>query len=134
MTGFSEGLGTFVTGFSFWAAVAVLGVSGLLALSKLSGDRRVHPPRGGAKVLVLGLITAFLIISAPRLTAMGSDVAGGVVGGGEGGGVQRPGVMEYFATLSTDGRWIAGVVVVVWVAAVVATIAAALSRQGSTTE
>lgn len=126
-----EGLGSTVVAFTFWAAIAILGVSGLLALSKMSWK---HPSGGGARVLVTGLATAFLIALLPRLTTIGSDLAGGVVGGGEGGGAQHPGVMEYVAALSPDGLWIAGSVVAVWAVAVVGTIAVGLSRLGSKTE
>lgn len=130
----SAGLGSGVVALSFWAAMAVLGFSGLLALSKVSWNRITdpRPPGGGARVLAIGLVTGFLFALLPRLTTMGSDLAGGVVRGGEGGGAQRPGVMEYFAGLSTGSLWAASAIVAVWVIAVVATLAVGLARRGST--
>lgn len=132
----SAGLGSGVVAVSFWVAIAILGFSGLLALSKVSWNRITdpRPPGGGPRVLAIGLVTAFLIVSMPRLTTIGSGLAGGVVGGGEGGGAQRPGVMEYFAGLSTGSLWAASANVAVWVIAVVATLAVGLARRGSTAE
>ncbi len=157
MTGLSEGLGTFVTGFSFWAAMAILGVSGLLASSKAvvilatsgllspsgllslvkgrrpKGNIPKHAPSGGA-ALLLGSVAALLVVSVPNLsTTMSSQVAGGAVDG-EGAGDHRPGVVEYVSTLSPDFAWIAVLAVGMWVSALMATLAAGFARQLSTAE
>jgi hypothetical protein len=120
MTGFDERLGAFVEAFTFWAVVAMLGISGLLALSRASR---------GAGIVFGGLVGALVISLVPTIMVATSDAVNGVVGDDVGGA--RPSLMEYAANLSPDWLWTAGVVVAVWVAALVATIVAVLSRLGS---
>lgn len=120
MTGFDEGLGAFVSAFTFWAVVATLGISGLLGLSRVSR---------GAGIVFGGLVGALVISLVPTIMVATSDAVNGVVGSDVGGA--RPSLMEYAAALSPDWLWAAGVAVAVWVAALVVTIAAALARLGS---
>lgn len=105
---------------SFWAAVAMLAFAGLLVVWLFV--RYSSAPITGGRVLIQGLGVAVILVSLPGL--MSADVFARVLGV-----THRSGVMDYVGALSPLGLWVAAAAVVVWVSALVATLALVFLRR-----
>jgi hypothetical protein len=128
----STTLSTISVAVTFWAAVGVIALSGLLALSKAFLRTRAglisETATRGIPTLFVGLVTAGLVLAVPSLITLSTDVANSAAGAGSA-APHRPSLADYLASLPDAPRWTVAASLTLWFIALVASITATLLRR-----
>lgn len=132
MNTLSTTLSTISVAGTFWAAVGMIALSGLLALSKAFLRTRngliSETATRGISTLFVGLVMAGLVLAVPSLTTLSTEVANSAAGAGSA-APHRPSLADYLASLPDAARWTVAASLTLWLIALVASVTTSLLRR-----